>query len=105
MTGYYEAQIFSSLSLLLIFVVLFLIVMIVFSTRRSKAYRRETADLYVAGRIKQLAQKDGIDLAKELEDFKRWSKNRKIESRDYNLDDTIEEELIERVNEPVKKSK
>ena len=74
------------------------------SPSRTKKYRRELADLYVAGRIKQIAKEDKIELADEFEGFKNWLKSRRLELESQGLDDTIEEELKEKISNK-KKSK
>ena len=81
-----------------------LVAFIILSPSRTKKYRKELADLYVSGRIKQIAKEDKIELAEEFEDFKKWLKSRKLESEVYRLDDTIEEELKEKISTK-KKSK
>ena len=75
------------------------------TARKSKRYRQFVTDMYVAGKIKILANKDGVKITEEEEDFKAWSKKDKVRNREYNLDDAIEEDLIEKIEEPVKKTK
>ena len=69
--------------------------------RKSRSYRKELADLYVAGRIKQLAKEDSIDLVEEYESFKKWCKKQKIGDQD--LDTTILEDLQEKITDKSKK--
>jgi len=77
----------------------------VFSVRKSKQYRKYLADMYVAAKIRFLAKKDDLDIVSESEDFKLWSKKQRLENRDYDLDNTIEEELKESISTPVKSKK
>jgi hypothetical protein len=70
---------------------------------KSKKYRKMLTDLYVAAKIKFLAKEDNLDLVEEYESFKKWLKKERIENKD--LDQTIEEELKERVQEGNQKQK
>jgi len=78
---------------------------VIFSTRKSKDYRKYLTDMYVAAKIRLLAKNDGLDIEKEQEDFKIWNKKQKVKSSEYNLDDAVEEDLIEKIEEPVTKTK
>lgn len=68
---------------------------------KTRRYRRSLTDLYVAGKVRQIAKKDGIDIAEEYEVFKKYMKKHRIE--DQSLDNTIEEDLQERITEKDKK--
>ena len=73
-----------------------------FRPSKSKEYRQSLADMYVVGKIKQIAKKDGLDLSAEFLDFSKVMKNKKI---DYEaLDSTIERELQEKITEDKKKA-
>ena len=76
---------------------------ILFGTTKSKRYRKLLADLYVAGKIKIIAKKDGIALADEMKDFRSAIKKWKMETQP--LDDTIESELQEKIEEDSKDTK
>lgn len=80
--------------------VLVLIACIV-EVRKTKKYRREIGDLYVVGKIKQIATKDGVDLIKEKLDFLDWNKKNKVKDSvgNRNFDDVVEEEMKEKVSE------
>jgi hypothetical protein len=71
--------------------------------RKSKKYRKFLTDMYVSAKIRFLADKDGLKLTEEEKYFKDWSKKDKIRNREYNLDDAVEEDLIEKIEEPVVK--
>lgn len=74
--------------------------------RKTQKYRKELTDLYVAGRIRQIAEKDKIDLNAEYETYKKWRRLRRREDKD--LDNAIEDELIEKIGEdekPIKEKK
>ena len=62
---------------------------------KTRRYRRELTDLYVAGKIRQLAEKDKVDLDKEYRVFRKYSKKRRAEERA--LDDTIEMEMQDKI--------
>jgi len=72
----------------------------VLGSRRTKDYRKDITNLYVAGRIRQIASKDGINISDEYEAYKQFVKKRKME--DWDLDVTIEEELKERIEDKKK---
>jgi len=69
-------------------------------SRRTTQYRKTLTDLYVAGRIRQVATKDSINLSDEYEMYKQFSKKHRME--DWDLDSTIEEELKEKIMEEEK---
>jgi len=95
---------FLSMYLMMMFLLLvFVIGMAIFSPSRSKRYRKVLADLYVAAKIRALAAEDGFNLADENEFLKKWSKKQRIEYTD--LDNSIEEDLQERVAENSKTKK
>lgn len=66
-----------------------------FSVRSSKHYRKILKDLFVAGRIRQIAADKGINLSEEYESYKAFKKRRNI--RNTSLDDSIEEDLQEEI--------
>jgi len=78
------------------------------SPRKTTLYRKEMVDLYVAGRIKQFAKEDNIDLDAEYESFKKWRKKREMESYINDvveLDDVVEGELKDKITEEHKSKK
>jgi len=77
-----------------------LVFFLIGSNRRTKDYRKDITNLYVAGRIRQIASKDGINISDEYEAYKQFVKKRKME--DWDLDVTIEEELKERIEDKKK---
>ena len=70
---------------------------------KSKEYRELVTDLYVIGTIRNLATKDGIDLIKELKDFRKAEKLMNMKDKD--LDRQIEEELKEKVSAQINPDK
>lgn len=78
----------------------FVLVMSLFIPRKSQEYRKTLMDMYVAAKIKFLAEKDGLDIAEEFESFKRWKKKQNL--HDCDLDIVIEREIKENVAEPIK---
>ncbi len=83
------------------FLVILVIVIAIFHVRKTKQYRREVSDLYVAGKIRQIAEKDGVDLAEEKLAFLDWSKREKLSQKDYNYDDSVEEEMKGKIEEDI----
>ncbi len=75
------------------------------SSRRTQQYRKYLADLWVAAKIKFLANEDNLDLEAEADAFKEWSKKSRVRNSEHDLDKTVEADLKERVIEPVKKKK
>lgn len=77
------------------FVILMLILKSLFEKSNSEQYRESMTNMYVVGKIKQLAEEDKIDVVKEYDDFQLWSK--KLSLKRQTLDETIEEELQEKI--------
>ena len=68
----------------------------IFGPSKSKLYRQDLSNMYVAGKIKQIAKKEGLDLNVEFAEFAKITKNKKI---DYEaLDNTVERELQEELS-------
>lgn len=84
------------LAVAFVYVIVGLLILSAFTPRKTERYRKYLMDLYVSGRIKQLAKKDGVELDKEAKDFKYYLKfAEKYKSKD--LDDRIESELMQKV--------
>jgi len=81
-----------------IILITILVLAFFFTPSRTRRYRQELADLYVAAKIKEIAAKEKLDLAAEFEDFKKWKKNKMME--ELSLDRAIEEDLKEKIGEP-----
>ena len=90
---------------LIAFAATFIILLSWIKPRKTQHYRKELTDLYVAGKIRQYADKDKINLDKEYESFKIWNKKRKSEERDSNrsLDYNIESQMIDNLDEEIGK--
>lgn len=69
---------------------------------KSKKYRLLLTDMYVVGIIKQLADKDKVNLNKELSEFNRIVKKSNLWKK--GLDSVIEDELKEKVSNTQEKS-
>jgi len=89
----------------LIIVVVFLMVSLIPS--KTKKYRREITDMYVAGRIRQLAKKDSIDLEEEYKVFKQYYKKHRIETQalDNTIEETLQNEIIDDTNKKLNPKK
>ena len=109
MANYYDAVVasnaYSLLGVCLFFLLIFVLINAILSKRKTYKYRKALTDMYVAAKIRKLAQEDNLDLASEYESFKKWEKKRKLENENYQLDDVVEEELKERVSDSEKKKK
>jgi len=72
--------------------------------RKTQKYRKELTDLYVAGKIRQYAEKDKVDINKEYAAYKLWNKKRKSEERaTRDIDYNIESHMIDNLNEEQEK--
>lgn len=89
---------------MLSFLLVIIVVMVLSSMctlRKTKIYRKEIADMYVAAKIKQMATKDNLDLVVEYELYKKWNKKKEMKYKE--LDDIVESELMEKVEDLEKK--
>lgn len=67
---------------------------------RSLNYRKLLTNLYIATKIRKVAEKEGLDLKEEFKEYKKlFSKENK------DIDNVIEEKLSTEINQEVKKSK
>ena len=64
---------------------------------KSKAYRQDLSNMYVAGKIKKIAEDEGLDLNVEFLEFAKITKNKKIDIEALDL--TVERELQEKITE------
>lgn len=81
--------------ILLLFLVMFFIDR--FSLQKSKLYRQDLANMYIAGKIKKIAKAEDINLIEEFSEFAKITKNKKIDFEA--LDSTVERELQEKIAE------
>ncbi len=70
---------------------------------KSKRYRELLSDMYVAGKVKQIAKKDDIDLVKELKDYTSFIKKTNLNLKE--ISKVVEEELNEKIVEDFEKNK
>jgi hypothetical protein len=93
-----------SLAISFMFIVFFVgIVSSVMEKRKTKIYREDLTNLYVAGKIKQIAGKEDIDLDKEVKEFKKFEKL--MNSSYKELDKVLEDEMKEKIQEDFEKAK
>ena len=100
----YEALAFAYIYGILVKLIFVLIgvavIMRLFLGSKTYRYRKELVDMYVVGKIKKYAEKDKIDLVKELKEFRKSVRLRK------DLDDSIEDKLSQQIlEEKIKKEK
>jgi biopolymer transport protein ExbB/TolQ len=93
----YEALMIQSLVSLAVIFAIILGVITIIKGSRSYRYRRELTNLYVAGKIRNIAKDDKVDLVVEYESFKKWLEKQRLEGK--GLDHTAEEELKEKISE------
>ena len=77
------------------------LIMTFIEVRKTKKYRRELGDLYVAAKIKKIAKGEDLDLEVEKELFVTWNKKNKVRDVNQNYDDIVEDEMMENVTEVV----
>ena len=94
---YEDVVMISMVVFLVVWVSLVVLVAAVLEVRKTKKYRRELGDLYVAAKIRKIADNETIDLNKEKLSFLDWDKKRKLSERIQNYDDVVEEEMKEKV--------
>lgn len=96
--GYCPTQAMTGLfSIMIIGFIWLFIMFLIFGKSKSKRYRQLLTDLYVAGKIRQMAESNKIDLAQELKDFRSVVKKWRMEKRD--LDESIELDIQEELEE------
>ena len=91
-------------------ILLFIIVVAVIGfvqDRRTTRYRKEMTDLYVSGRIRQMAEKDNIKLDEEYDVFKKWNKkqNMKEMSLGAAIESEMKEEIVDKKSKETKETK
>ena len=69
---------------------------------KSKHYRKYIVNLYVAGRVRQLAKKDNVDLKEEEKRFLKYE-SFGDKKRINDLDEQIEAELMKKVEKTYNK--
>lgn len=97
----YIAPIILSIAGFIFIIIVALVWYIYAMPRRTKGYREDLSNLYVAGRIRQIATEDKIDLNNEYDVYKTWVRKTKLENK--SLDYSIEEELKEKLEQRNKK--
>jgi len=98
----YIGSMFVSIGIFIFFVVLMVTVItaIEFNLfRKSRRYRKELSDMYVAGKIRKLAKRDDIKIEEEYKIFKKWEKKQSMEFKE--LDNAVEQGLKEKLAEDV----
>lgn len=93
----YLGQVFLSVALAIFIICITIAVCSKFEGTKSKQYRELLVDMYVVGTIRKLAEKDKIDLVKELQDFNKIEKKSKLSEK--GLASVIEEELKTKIAE------
>ncbi len=88
---------------LFIFIAFLGFVSCILEPRKTKKYRQDLSNLYVAAKIREVAGKENINISEEYESFKKWRKKDKMETQ--SLDTTIEEELQDKITEGMKVDK
>ena len=70
-----------SIGLLIFFIFLGIGIYTLLTGTKSQRYKYELEDMYIVGRLKQIAKKDDINLEDELKEFKKSEKRRKLEEK------------------------
>lgn len=98
-----DALIISSMMPFLTIAIILLFIHSIFSGSKTRQYRRKLADMYVAGKIRQLAEKEGIKIQDELKEFILFTKHEKKFMQD--LDEAIETDMKYKIVEDSKDTK
>jgi len=96
-------QMFIGVGLMIFFIAMSMLIYETLGLRKSTVYRKNLSDLYVAAKIRQIADKDSVDLNEENENFKKWSKKQRMSG--VELDAIVEMELQEKITESKKEKK
>lgn len=75
----------------------------IYGIRKSKYYRRILSDLYVTGRIRQIANHRKVNLDLEKDNMIRFLRSLRKDRPNTNIDDTIEEEIKDELSSDLKK--
>ena len=103
--AYNPGTVFVGIGIMILFIAVALAIsrLVDNSSVRTRKYRKEMVDMYVVGKTKQIAKKEGIDL---LQEFKEFTKINKQKNVDHDaLDLTIEKELQEKIQKESEKKK
>jgi len=73
----------------------------IISPTRSQAYRSLMSDMFVIGMIKKFAKEDDIDLVKELKEFAKIERKKKLSYKD--IDSVIADNLKEKIDAKTEK--
>jgi len=68
-----------------------------FSKSKSKEYRTLLSDMFVAGKVRKIADEEEIDLEVEYSRFKKWEKKSRMIGSD--IDKTVEVNLRDKITE------
>ena len=68
-----------------------------FSKSKSKEYRTLLSDMFVAGKVRKIADEEEIDLEVEYSRFKKWEKKSRMRGSD--IDKTVEVNLRDKITE------
>lgn len=97
--GYNMAPLFFFLGLIILLAFLKVLV----QPRKSVEYRRLLTDMYVSGKVKQIASKEGVNLIDEMKEFTRFIKKTGLNEKAF--DNTLEDELQEKMIDEFEKTK
>jgi hypothetical protein len=64
---------------------------------KAYTYRKFITSLFVAGKVRQIADKEKVNLDKEYINYLKWEKNNKNRLSSKDLDDAIERQLNEKL--------
>ena len=100
---YEEATMFIGIGWMLMGVAIIIIVCRFFIPPKSKIYREYLVNMLVAGKVRQVADKEAVDLKTEDMFFNTYCKKSGID-RMSKIDDTIESELAEKLDKYIKEN-
>ena len=102
-TAYVEGATIQAMVGIFAVMIIAVVLVVLFSNRKSYNYRKHISDMYVASKIRFFAEEDKLDLVAEEKAFKSWVKKQPSDIKD--VDKSVELELIERIEDSNDKTK
>ena len=88
---------FAFIAICVIILGFFLLISSLVSKSKSKEYRTLLSDMFVAGKVRKIADEEKVDLELEYSRFKKWEKKSRMRGSD--IDKTVEVNLRDKITE------
>lgn len=99
----YLQGVFGLMTTVIILAFVGLVAFALLNPTRTKKYRQELSDLYVAAKIRETAKEENILLNEEYNCFMDWNKKRLLSSKVFSYDERVEQELQEKIEKKLEK--